>query len=401
MSPFITNFLTLLFAIYAVFIPPAKVQTRHALTDPGDFLKVRGISIRRESGKGVKIALRGTNAGGWLVHEEWMCPTNAPDQQTIRDTLTDRFGAEEAQSLLDVYRGAYWTIQDFDNCAAMGMTAIRLPFTYMDFTDDAGNFFPKAFDRLDWFIENCARRGIYVILDLHGAYGSQNGKHHSGIHNDGRQLYHNEANRALTIRLWEAIAARYKGNPAVAAYDLLNEPANDTGLTGVMQWDFYDELYMAIRKVDPDHIIVMEACWNPPDALPKPRQYGWKNVMYSYHHYAWDAKDDQGVTGHTIGQIVGITRALDGVPILIGEFSGFGYEGGWRYTLKNYNRMGYHWTTWSYKATGDTSWGLYNHNPPRVDIYGDSAETIREKWSQAGGEYAREIWVKGVVEEYM
>ena len=370
---------------------------------PDDFLQARGTAIRRGRGEGRAVSLRGTNAGGWLVHEEWMCPANAPDMKTLRDTLASRFGGLERDALLDLYRDAYWTERDFDNCAAIGMTALRLPFTYMDLTDDAGTFYPNAFDRLDWFIENCARRGIYVILDLHGAYGSQNGKHHSGIINDGRQLYHNEANRALTVKLWEVLAARYKGNPAVAAYDLLNEPENDTDRTGPLQWDFYDDLYRAIRAVDPDHIIVMEACWTPPDTLPHPGKYGWENVMYSYHHYAWGSKSAQDVINHDAGEIEAIALAGHGVPILIGEFTDFAYEEAWHHTLQSYNRMGYHWTTWTYKATCNevNTWGIYNHKPEKVDIHNDSLETIREKWSRVGGAFAWETWVKGVLEGYV
>ncbi len=395
----VSSLMACIFAVYAFFIPAAEPPPRHALTQPSDFLKTCGTSIRRENGKGQKIYLRGTNAGGWLVHEEWMCPTDAPDQKTIRDTLESRFGATERDALLNVYRDAYWTEQDFDNCAAMGMTVIRLPFTYMDLTDDAGNFHPGAFDRLDWFIENCAERGIYVILDLHGAYGSQNGKHHSGTINDGRQLFHNEENRALTLRLWEAVAARYKDNPAVAAYDLLNEPEADAGSTGPLQWGYYDELYRAVRAVDPNHIIILEACWNH-QALPRPHKYGWVNVVYSYHHYAWNAQSAQDVMNHSAGEIAGIFFAFQGVPVLIGEFTDFHHEEAWRYTLQNYNRMGFHWTTWTYKVTGESTWGLYNHNPARVDIGNDSAETIREKWSKVGTEYATASWVKAVVENY-
>ena len=49
----------------------------------------------------------------------------------------------------------------------------------------------NAFDRLDWFVQNCSQRGMYVILDMHGAFGSQNGMDHSGEVNDGKQLYYN------------------------------------------------------------------------------------------------------------------------------------------------------------------------------------------------------------------
>jgi len=392
----------LLFAAALIFLyglfPAKPPPCRGEPLASGDFLTVRGTKIVNRAGR--RVYLRGTNAGGWLVHEEWMCPTAAPDQKTIRDTLEARFGAALRDELIGVYRDAYWTEQDFTRCAEIGMTCLRLPFIYWDVADEDGNILPDGFRRLDWFVDNCAKRGMYVILDLHGAYGSQNGKHHSGQVNDGRQLYFNEENRARTVRLWEQIARHYAGNPAVAAYDLLNEPERDAGFTDKVQWDFYDELYRAVRAVDPGHIIALEACWWP-SSLPNPRVYGWKNVMYQYHHYAWGAQGAGDVIAHSKGEILGIWRAFHGVPVLIGEFTDFHYPEAWDYTLGAYNAMGYHWTTWTYKVTGSggATWGLYNHNPPKVNVAADSEAEIREKWAMAGTEHGTETFVRGVVED--
>ena len=376
-------------AVISFFLPPLK-----RAPDTKGFLKTCGRSIRTDAGQ--RVFLRGTNAGGWLVHEEWMCPTKAPDTKTIRDTLEERFGAEKRDALMDVYRDAYWTAQDFDNCAALGMTCIRLPFAYWDVEE--------SFGRLDWFVENCASRGMYVILDLHGAYGSQNGKHHSGQINDGRQLYYNEENRAKTVQLWERIAAHYKGNAAVAGYDLLNEPENDTEHTGKMQWDYYDELYKAVRAVDPDHIIFIEACWEPKD-LPCPWKYGWKNVVYEYHHYSWSDQTPEGVTLHAAQNALWEYFAFR-VPILNGEFTCFGKDEAWRGSLKIYNQLNFHWTTWCYKVTsanksGDPGWGIYVQDLPKLDIRTASEQEIRAAWSLVGTENAAATRLGGILGEYL
>ena len=400
----VQGFFSFCIAANAFFFPPGPIPERHALVNAEDFLQTRGRFIKNRAGEGQKLYLRGTNAGGWLVHEEWMCPTRAPDMRTIRDTLEERFGAEKRDELLDVYRDAYWTEQDFDNCAALGMTCIRLPFIYWDVADGEGNILPGGFGRLDWFVENCAQRGMYVILDLHGAYGSQNGKHHSGQINDGRQLYYNEANRARTIRLWEGIAAHYKGNPAVAGYDLLNEPENDTGNTGEMQWGYYDELYRAIRAIDPDHMIFIEACWDP-GSLPQPSKYGWENVVYEFHHYAWDFQGNvEGVTLHSASNCLW-EHAKFRVPILNGEFTCFGKDEAWRNTLDIHNKLNFHWTTWTYKVTGKGGgnpwWGIYEHDLPKIDIKTASEEEIRQTWSQVGTENAVATRLGGILEEYL
>ena len=48
---------------------------------------------------------------------------------------------------------------------------MRVPILYKDLTDDNGVLKLDAFRRLDWLVKECSKRGIYVILDLHGAYG--------------------------------------------------------------------------------------------------------------------------------------------------------------------------------------------------------------------------------------
>ena len=315
-----------------------------------------------------------------------MNPTNASDQKTMMTTLANRFGASKRDELVSTYENNYWTTQDFDNCAEMGMSVIRLPFTYMNLCDDNGNLKSNAFDRLDWFVQNCSQRGMYVILDMHGAFGSQNGMDHSGEINDGKQLYYNQSNKDKTLNLWKKIAEHFKGNPAVAAYDILNEPGIKAAATYSLHWDFYNEIYNTIRSKDSNHIIIMESCWDA-DNLPRPSQYGWTNVAYEYHYYPWSAQNSSDAQkSYFSGKVSDIANHNYGVPTFVGEFTCFEQAEGWKAAMSTFNGQGWHWTTWSYKVTGNSSWGIYNHNPEKVDIYNDSADTIKNKWSAVGTE---------------
>ena len=74
------------------------------------------------------------------------------------------------------------------------------------------------------------------------------------------------------------------------------------------------------------------------------------------------------------------------MPTFVGEFTCFEQAEGWKAAMSTFNGQGWHWTTWSYKVTGNSSWGIYNHNPEKVDIYNDSADTIKNKWSAVGTE---------------
>ena len=313
-----------------------------------------------------------------------MNPTNASDQKTMMTTLANRFGASKRDELVSTYENNYWTTQDFDNCAEMGMSVIRLPFTYMNLCDDNGNLKSNAFDRLDWFVQNCSQRGMYVILDMHGAFGSQNGMDHSGEINDGKQLYYNQSNKDKTLNLWKKIAEHFKGNPAVAAYDILNEPGIKAAATYSLHWDFYNEIYNTIRSKDSNHIIIMESCWDA-DNLPRPSQYGWTNVAYEYHYYPWSAQNSSDAQkSYFSSKVSDIANHNYGVPTFVGEFTCFEQAEGWKAAMSTFNGQGWHWTTWSYKVTGNSSWGIYNHNPEKVDIYNDSADTIKNKWSAVG-----------------
>ena len=266
----------------------------------------------------------------------------------------------------------------------MGMSVIRLPFTYMNLCDDNGNLKSNAFDRLDWFVQNCSQRGMYVILDMHGAFGSQNGMDHSGEINDGKQLYYNQSNKDKTLNLWKKIAEHFKGNPAVAAYDILNEPGIKAAATYSLHWDFYNEIYNTIRSKDSNHIIIMESCWDA-DNLPRPSQYGWTNVAYEYHYYPWSAQNSSDAQkSYFSSKVSDIANHNYGVPTFVGEFTCFEQAEGWKAAMSTFNGQGWHWTTWSYKVTGNSSWGIYNHNPEKVDIYNDSADTIKNKWSAVG-----------------
>jgi aryl-phospho-beta-D-glucosidase BglC (GH1 family) len=160
-----------------------------------------------------------------------MSSTDARDQKTIIEALEQRFGKEGKNSLIGHYENAYLISEDFNNFKEMGMSVVRIPFTYMNFYDKNydGNWVlkPNAFDKLDWIINECSERGIYSILDLHGAFGSQNGQDHSGEVIDNLQdvnFYRDNRLKQLTLNLWKEIANRYKNNPAVAGYDTLNEP---------------------------------------------------------------------------------------------------------------------------------------------------------------------------------
>lgn len=367
------------------------------------FLRVVGKDIVTNNGNGEVILLRGVNAGGWLVVEEWMCPVNSYTQYEMEDTLYERFG-EDAQALLDTYMDNWWKEEDFDNVKAMGLNLIRLPFLWRTLQNTDYTYKDNAFDRIDWFINEASKRDLYVILDLHGAHGSQNGRHHSGDVSTGGDLYTNEENMTLTEELWVTIASRYKDNPTVAGYDLLNEPEGVPD--GVMNintphWDYYDRLYKAIRAVDNNHIIIMESIWESYN-LPNPTRYNWENVVYQYHFYGWNNYSDYNAQKSFIDQkVIYSNLSKHNVPEFIGEFSFFNNVDSWEYGLSVFQEQGWSYSMWTYKITGNSSWGIYYNDDSDiiVNLDTDSYDDIMSKWSRlsTNDNFIRQQWLYDVL----
>lgn len=377
-----------------------------------DFLKANGKDLCRDYGKGSIVNLRGTNVGGWLIQEFWMTRTqatkNVKDQSGILTILTERFGKDTMEDLVDTYQANYFSENDFDNCALLGMNCLRLPFWYRDIVDENGKILDDWYRIFDWFIQNASKRGIYVILDMHGAPGSQNGSDHSGKDGGDDKMgasefffgENAEANQELYYKIWETIAERYKGNPAVAGYDLLNEPyctyRYSSGLSDEqlheLLWEIYDKAYRRIRSIDPDHVIIMEATWDPVD-LPDPKIYGWENIMYEYHNYLYDDYDN--ANGQQIAsmrkKVMAIAKADYDVPSYMGEFNYFNNADAWDEGLKLLTDAGINWTTWTYKVKSTyQNWGLYNYSSGSINLETVSKERIKEFYSQAGECYAND-----------
>lgn len=351
------------------------------------FLKADGKVLRNNEGKGDIVTLIGTNIGGWQVMEAWMCPTDAKDQLTTMQVFTERFGKDVAEELIKVYEEHWWNEDDFDNVLDLNFNVIRLPISYINLLDENGILRADTLATYDWFVDECEKRDIYVILDLHAAPGSQNGKDHSGD-TSGSRLYQSKEYKELTISLWKQLAAHYKGNPTIAGYDLLNEPegsAEERSPWGGVQIPFYDELYKAVREVDEDHLIIFEAVWEATD-MPDPSEYGWENVMYQYHFYGWDGIEDANKQKKFIDNKIALDEKTNfNVPVLVGEFTFFTNLSSWEYGLQVFKERGWSYTTWTYKTVEYGNWGIYSSkksDTPDVNIYKDEKDVIIDKWSK-------------------
>lgn len=380
--------------------------------------KIDESMLIRQDGKLLKTAagdtvyLRGINAGGVGALEGWMqvafVNNTELTSRSVTDLLMDRFGYEKTLEFWEEYRKNWWNDADFKNCKDMGINVIRLPITYMQVDPGANKGLMYAgkqydFSMIDDFVTRAAEYGIYTIIDLHGAYGSQNGLDHSGevLNAANCDFYYNNRKMQLTVDLWRAMAEHFKDNPAVAGYDVLNEPGQKLeggyiSATKKIHWDFMDRLYKAIREVDQNHLVIIETMWTPND-LPDPKDYGWENIMYSMHNYTECYGNDnfekhKSTIDNKVSQMVNCTY---NVPWQMGEFTCYDNKAQWEYTLNAFNEAGIHWCNWNYKLNNTNHpmrfWGAVNISAyGKIDLVNDSYEEILANLVvfRTDGEYA-------------
>ncbi len=358
--------------------------------DGGRMLHTEGETI--VNGKGEAVVLRGTNFGGWGIMEDWFTPfTDPAGEDNMYEALVSRFGVEKTHALFRTYRANWITETDYKNVADLGMNVVRLPIWYRNFqADDNGTWYRDEAGNIDWseldeVLRLCEKYGLYLIIDLHGAPGYQNDYDHCGRSKSMSLFDDTPAGRRyreVTLDFWVELAKHCAGNPTVAMYDLLNEPlgTNITRDKSLKQnfWDFSDELYRAIRAVDPDHIITMEAIWDP-SAIASPDVYGWTNIVYQEHLY-----DVTNVA--YLNKVNEIKNAGYNAPFYIGEFYPRGVSS-FDYMFSIFNKNGYSWTTWTYKGAGPSAdnspWFLYGSSSiDKVDYVNDSYETLMRKWGE-------------------
>lgn len=367
-------------------IPPPAFSWIH--TDEAKFVNEEGQTMR----------FRGCNLGNWFLLEMWMLQIfDILDQYRFEQILTDRFGPEQKNRLMEIYRENWITQRDFEIIQSCNFNVVRLPFSYELLEDDANPFVLKP-DGLAWLdkaVDLAMRHGLYVILDLHGIQGRQSTDHTTGYRGINRLYTDPDAQRRATW-LWTELARHYRDNPAILAYDLINEPFGDMQTNQHEQEliEIIDQLYQAVRSVDKKHIILIPGTHSGVEFYGDPRDKGWQQVGFTEHFYPGlfgqepTLKTHARFLQHKLPWRAEYFRQLN-TPFLVGEFNAvFDDIGGGmltRYYFDTYNDYGWAATMWSYKLLRspggnnmDDSWSIvWNRDPiPDIDIRQSSREAI-------------------------
>jgi glucan 1,3-beta-glucosidase len=326
-----------------------------------------------QSGNG--LILRGVNLGGWLVLEKWMVPkvyrgTGAVDEYQLCNTL-----GKDVRARLQQHRETFITAEDFQWIKNAGLNAVRLPVGYWAL--EAPQPYVESSEFIDFALEQARLNGLKLILDLHGAPGSQNGWDHSG--RSGEIGWDKDPNNIKeTVRILAAFAQKYGKHPALYGIELLNEPSTTIPVETLK--DFYRDAYSQIRRyAGPEIAVVFHDSFRAMAWQNFMKAPNYTNVIIDTHLYQCFGDEDRERTAQeqlvfalnrksTLEQMqreelptfVGEwslalpDRSLENLSSFQGELLAGAYAGTQLLCFENTRG----WFFWSYKMESNSQWNF-------------------------------------------
>ncbi|KAK9317840.1 glycoside hydrolase superfamily [Lipomyces starkeyi] len=319
---------------------------------------------------GDQVVLRGTALGGHMMMENFMNGFPGREMQ-VRKAIGKVLGPEKTAFFFDKFLEYFFMDEDAAFLKSLGLNSLRVPFNYHHLEDDMnpGVIIQDGFKHIDRVVEICARHGIYTILDLHSAPGGQSQDWHCDNPTGYAAFWDQKSFQDRVVNLWKTIATRYRGNPWIAGYNPLNEPADE-------EWTrllaFYDRIEKTIREVDPEHTLWLDGNTFAMDFSGFTKVF--PNTVYAIHDYCgygfpnrigrYRGKPEQDKYIRAMYDRKVEFMKTHNVPIWNGEFGpiyehedynpDYKVHNEERYNmlekqLSIYSAEGIHWSIWAYK----------------------------------------------------
>jgi endoglucanase len=338
------------------------------------FITTRGKDLLSPDGN--PLLLKGINLGNWLLPEGYMFKfKTANSPRRIETVINELVGEEEGRRFWKTYHENYITQEDIRFIKQSGFNSVRVPFNYRLFVSETTppRLEGEGYRFLDNVVAWCKKENIHVILDMHAAPGGQTG---DNIDDSWGYpfLFESAESQDLTVSIWRKIAARYRADPTVIGYDLLNEPIAhyfDVANLNPKLEPLYRKIVAGIRQVDRNHLIFLGgAQWDTNFKVFGPPFDD--RVVYTFHKYWME------VNKGAIQEYLDF-RDKHNVPVWMGE-SGENKDewiDSFR-TLLEQNNIG--WCFWPYKRMDATSCIVSINSPAEWDTIIGFAESQRGKF---------------------
>ncbi|KJE95974.1 glucan 1,3-beta-glucosidase [Capsaspora owczarzaki ATCC 30864] len=202
------------------------------------------------------VPYRGVCLGGWFVLEPWIVPSlfnphinGTFNNHSVWDeySLVNYIGMKDATPMMLEHWDTWITEADIAEVAQAGITDVRLPVGYWMLNPLPNEtWVPGETYFFDRFLGWARKYNIRVLLDLHGAPGSQNGQDHSGHRGP---LDWDTDLTVQTLKMFILYIRDHGFTDVIHAIELVNEPWWSVDPKIVQ--DFYVNAYSAIRQSSP------------------------------------------------------------------------------------------------------------------------------------------------------
>ncbi len=281
---------------------------------------------------------------------------------------------EYAQANPDLDPTFPYDAADFAEMATLGFDVVRLLVSWSRLEPRPGEIDDAYVDEIHTAVEDAAAQGLYTVIDVHqDAYspfvatpegetcpaGLQPGIGWDGAPEwatltDGRSTCNNGSRESAgavvaawnnfwadtdgiqthLVDVWERLAAEFAAEPAVAGYDLLNEPGFGPGVddTNTAMAAFYQRALAAIRGAEAsvddgfEHLVFFEPTilWSGLGDAPVPAPFSDDaNLVFSPHLYAESITSGDGTVAEGFRHAADKAAAF-GTTFWVGEYGWFG-----------------------------------------------------------------------------
>ncbi|KAK5719181.1 glucan exo-1,3-beta-glucosidase [Elasticomyces elasticus] len=239
--------------------------------------------------------LRGVNLGGWLVLEPWITPSVFQQYDMSRGiideyTLCDVLGTNVAHdTVLKPHWDAWVQYGDMQKIKNSGFNLVRIPVGYWAYDNSGSPYASGAAPYIDQAINWSRQLGLKVMIDLHGAPGSQNGFDNSGQRTTNLGWTQGDTVKK-TLAVLNTIQKKYGDSSyddVIAGIELLNEPLT-TALDLATVKQFERDGYGQQRAVSQSRVVVVQDGFqtaNSYNGWLSPSDHGSQNVAIDHHEY--------------------------------------------------------------------------------------------------------------------
>ncbi|KAL0432725.1 UNVERIFIED_CONTAM: putative glucan 1,3-beta-glucosidase A [Sesamum latifolium] len=168
------------------------------------------------------------------------------------------WGDDDPSVFLLTITGTLQVEDDFKFIKENGLNAVRIPVGWWIASDPSPPkpYVPGSLQALDNAFSWAEKYDIKIIVDLHGAPGSQNGAEHSSSRDGSQEWGQTDDNIKQTVNVIDFLTARYTNSSSLYAMELINEPMSP-GVSLDNLTKYYQAGYDAVRKYSQTAYVVM------------------------------------------------------------------------------------------------------------------------------------------------